>query len=179
MDGRNVIDMYKYWPHEKIVNDLKLKRRPFISVFEHINGDFNKASGIRNHNAFLGSDIYIVGPRARRYDKRGTVGTHHYENVIYVDSIDHLIDTMSVDVACSYRWVGVDNVESSESIYDFVFPADTVMCFGEEGRGISDELLEWCDHKVYIPQQGSVRSLNVGTASGIAMYEYSRQFQNN
>ena len=32
--------------------------------------------------------------------------------------------------------------------------------------------LGMADDVVYIPQLGSVRSLNVGTASGIVMYDY-------
>jgi tRNA (guanosine-2'-O-)-methyltransferase len=46
------------------------------------------------------------------------------------------------------------------------------MLFGEEGRGLSQEAIESADDIVYIPQLGSVRSLNLGTASGIAMYDY-------
>jgi tRNA G18 (ribose-2'-O)-methylase SpoU len=46
------------------------------------------------------------------------------------------------------------------------------MCFGEEGTGLSKETMELCDIVVHITQYGSVRSLNVGTASGIAMYDF-------
>jgi tRNA G18 (ribose-2'-O)-methylase SpoU len=44
--------------------------------------------------------------------------------------------------------------------------------FGEEQRGLSAEALLLADDIVYIPMRGSVRSFNVGTASGIAMYDY-------
>jgi tRNA G18 (ribose-2'-O)-methylase SpoU len=46
------------------------------------------------------------------------------------------------------------------------------MIFGQEQIGIPKKLLDLCDELVYIKQYGSVRSLNVGTASGIAMYDY-------
>jgi tRNA G18 (ribose-2'-O)-methylase SpoU len=46
------------------------------------------------------------------------------------------------------------------------------MIFGEEQRGLSPMALGMADDIVYIPQLGSVRSLNVGTASGIVMYDY-------
>ena len=46
------------------------------------------------------------------------------------------------------------------------------MIFGEEGEGISPLLLKNCDYCVNISQFGSVRSLNVGTSSGIAMYDW-------
>jgi tRNA G18 (ribose-2'-O)-methylase SpoU len=46
------------------------------------------------------------------------------------------------------------------------------MVFGQEQVGIPKEVLDICHDKIYIQQYGSVRSLNVGTASGIAMYDY-------
>ena len=53
-----------------------------------------------------------------------------------------------------------------------------VMIFGEESRGIPQELLDISDDVVYINQYGSVRSLNLGVASGIAMYDYCRKMIN-
>jgi tRNA G18 (ribose-2'-O)-methylase SpoU len=46
------------------------------------------------------------------------------------------------------------------------------MIFGQEQIGIPKEVLDMCDDVVYIRQFGTVRSLNVGTASGIVMYDY-------
>jgi len=34
-----------------------------------------------------------------------------------------------------------------------------------------------CDHCVYIPQFGSVRSINVAQAASVVMSEYSRQMR--
>ena len=178
-DNRNVIDFYKYWDTAAIKSDLDTRRLPFISVFEHINGDFNKATGIRNHNAFLGNKVYIVGESAKRYDKRGAVGTNHYEDINFVKTIDDLIYQLSVEEIGLYKWVAVDNVEGAQNIYDYDFEENTILIFGEEQRGISEQMLTLCDDIVYIPQRGSVRSLNVGTASGIAMYEYCRKFAHN
>ena len=56
---------------------------------------------------------------------------------------------------------------------DFVWPENSLMIFGEEGIGLSDEMLSLADHIVSITQYGSVRSMNVGTTSGIAMYDYT------
>jgi tRNA G18 (ribose-2'-O)-methylase SpoU len=55
----------------------------------------------------------------------------------------------------------------------FVWPKNTLMCFGQEQMGLPPEIIDRCQNVVYIKQYGSVRSLNVGTASGIAMYDYT------
>ena len=73
--------------------------------------------------------------------------------------------------------VALENNVSSRSIFDADLPADTVFIFGQEGAGISDELLTVANDIVHIDQLGSTRSLNVGVAAGIAMFEWSRRQQ--
>ena len=52
----------------------------------------------------------------------------------------------------------------------------TLLIIGEEGVGITPETLELCDNFVFIPQFGSVRSLNAGVASGIIMNDLVTKF---
>jgi tRNA G18 (ribose-2'-O)-methylase SpoU len=66
----------------------------------------------------------------------------------------------------------MDNIPGSFPIdeYSWNSNAHYVLVLGQEQFGIPKELLDICDDLLYIKQYGSVRSLNVGTASGIAMY---------
>jgi tRNA G18 (ribose-2'-O)-methylase SpoU len=59
----------------------------------------------------------------------------------------------------------------------FEWPDNTLLLIGEEGIGITPETLELCDKFVYIPQFGSVRSLNAGVASGIVMNDLVTKIQ--
>lgn len=45
---------------------------------------------------------------------------------------------------------------------------------GNEGRGVSDELLKLCDEYIYIPMNKNCESLNVGVATSIILYEFVR-----
>ena len=47
--------------------------------------------------------------------------------------------------------------------------------FGNEGAGLSQELIRETDLRVSIPMRGSVESLNVGVAAGILLFEAARQ----
>ncbi len=44
------------------------------------------------------------------------------------------------------------------------------VCFGSEGKGISQEMLGAADSVIYIPMAGEVESLNVAVAAGIVLY---------
>jgi tRNA G18 (ribose-2'-O)-methylase SpoU len=161
-EERNIIDYYHYWKTEAIKADLNTKRHNFSILISNKLRDFNIGTVIRNSNAFLGAKIYVYG--RKRFDRRGTVGTHHYENLVYINSLDELPEG---------KLIAMDNVPGAKAIESFEWPDEHfTMIFGQEQVGVPDELLEVSDDIVYITQYGSVRSLNVGVASGIAMFDY-------
>jgi tRNA G18 (ribose-2'-O)-methylase SpoU len=164
-DNRNVIDHYKHWETEAIKADLNTKRLNFSVLCWNLSMDFNISSCIRACNSFTASRVYILGKK--RYDKRGTVGTHHYENLKHVSMIEDIKDLPE-----NSFWVGLDNVEGAENIETFEWPKDRhiVICLGMEQLGLSKEILEKCNKIVYIPMRGSVRSLNVAQAAAVALY---------
>lgn len=165
IDKRNVIDFFKYWTDDAIRADLDAKRNNFSVLISNEFHDFNIGTVIRNANAFLAQQVIIYG--RRKYDKRGTVGTHVYENLKYVKFIDDIVLPENSIV------VGIDNLPGALPVETFTWPTEhVVLAFGQEQVGLSEEVKAICRDFVYIKQYGSVRSLNVGCASGIAMYDY-------
>lgn len=76
-----------------------------------------------------------------------------------------------------YALVGLEQTTNSVSLYDFAFPAKSVLVVGTERGGIAQELLDLLDHAVEIPVFGMPHSLNVATATSIAIYEFRRQYR--
>ncbi len=54
------------------------------------------------------------------------------------------------------------------------FPEKTVVVIGNEGSGVSKQVAEWCDEKLYIPIK-SAESLNAAAAAAIILWEISRK----
>lgn len=52
---------------------------------------------------------------------------------------------------------------------------DLCLVFGSEGSGLRPEVLARCHERVFIPMQTGVDSLNVASASAVALYEAARQ----
>lgn len=168
-ETRNIINHFAYWETEAIKADLDSRRHNFKVLCCNLYNDFNIATVIRNANAFLANEVIIYG--SKQYDRRGTVGTHNYTTFKHFK--EDQFDEMAEYIQKSFV-VGVDNVPQASNISDYVWDAycPTVMVFGQEQVGIPKNVLDICDSLVYIEQYGSVRSLNVGTASGIVMYDY-------
>ena len=170
-ETRNIIDHYHYWNHEAIMTDLDLRRNNFTVICCNILNDFNISTTVRNSNAFLAKEVWIYGKK--QYDRRGAVGTQVYTRFKHVKEIDNLRNELTIQKKNGSRIVGIDNVNNAKKITDYSWSKNhVVMIFGQEQIGIPLDVLDLCDDIVYIPQYGSVRSLNVGTASGIAMYDY-------
>ena len=170
VDPRNVIDRYKTMSDILIKGDLNSKRFNFSILLQNLAGDFNKATSIRCNNAFCGKEVILFGDKG--YDRRGTCGMHLYEQMSHVKELSKLEGLFE-----QYdHIIGIDNVDGAEPInsYQFDHNANTLFVFGEEGIGICPEILELCDKVLYIKQFGAVRSINVGCASAIVMYEYTR-----
>jgi len=58
---------------------------------------------------------------------------------------------------------------------DAEFAGATAILIGNEGAGLSEELLEMADLRVTIPCPGKVESLNAAVAGSLLLYEASRQ----
>jgi len=166
-DSRNVIDEYRYWSREAIVDDLDTKRHPFHVVIENWQHDFNIGTIVRNANAFLAHTVHIVGKR--RWNRRGAMVTDRYQHVEYHETIDEFL---AFATHADLPLIGIDIVPGSSPIERATIPMKCVLAFGQEGPGLSAGMIEQCAQVLHITQFGSTRSINVGVASGIAMHTW-------
>ncbi len=167
-DSRNIVDHFKSWGTAEITDELTATRSGMVSVFVNIASDFNKATGVRNANWFNIFKSVIAG--RRQWDKRGAVGTHHYSEVERHADILEVISNLRNE---GYTIVAAEITENAVPITTYEWDVKTAVIYGEEGAGLTEEVLSLVDDVVFIPGRGSVRSLNVGTTSGIFMYDYS------
>ncbi|MEG8945842.1 TrmH family RNA methyltransferase [Rosettibacter firmus] len=65
--------------------------------------------------------------------------------------------------------------KSAKNLYEIDFTKKIALVFGNEHRGISDELKMLADELFYIPMRGMVQSLNVSVAAAVTLYECQRQ----
>ena len=169
-DTRNVIDRYRYWTREAIVADLDQQRHSFHIAIENWEHDFNIGTVVRNANAFLAKAVHIVGKR--KWNRRGAMVTDRYQHVRHHPTVDDFIQWAGNE---ALSVIGIDNVPGSEQIEKAEIPKNCELVFGQEGPGLSEEMIDASLKVLAITQYGSTRSINAGVASGIAMYEWLSQ----
>lgn len=170
-DDRNVIDRYRYWTMEAIAADLRERAFEVEVAIENWQHDFNIGTVVRNANAFGVARVHIVGKR--RWNRRGAMVTDRYLEVHHHDGVDSLSE-----YAASHQLelVGVDLLPGSRDIRSAELPRRSLLLFGQEGPGLSEQARVACTTILHIPQFGSTRSINAGVASGVALYEWVRRF---
>ena len=167
VDTRNVTDEFKGMAHEDIVRRLDERGVCLEIAIENLERDFNMGTIVRSANAFGVRRVHVIG--LRQWNKRGAMMTDKYLEVVYHDSPESFRRAVGGRII-----VAVDNVPGAIDIREVEKAADAILVYGAEGPGLSPEMLAVADVTVAIPQLGSTRSLNVGVAAGITMWEWLR-----
>ncbi|MDO5480903.1 MAG: TrmH family RNA methyltransferase [Candidatus Saccharibacteria bacterium] len=170
-DTRNLVDELKGKSNEEVFSELERRREELEVAIENVSHDFNVGTIVRSANNFNARAVHIIG--RRKYNRRGAMCTDKYLTVKYWTNTRSFLDDQKKR---GREIVAIEN--NSElvkgGLLDKKFIQATTLVFGSEGEGISGELLRECDDVREIESLGSTRSVNVGVAAGIAMYEWYR-----
>jgi tRNA (guanosine-2'-O-)-methyltransferase len=168
------------------IKDFRCKH--LIAVLECPTDIKNIGSVIRNANALGVEKVYVVDPRHALPDdwqdlrerttiSKLSVSASKWTFVKRFNSTDECFDYLESKNFKSI--VTSPHVKGKASIFlhegDYTVHAKLAVWFGSEAVGISDRAVERSDMCISIPMFGMIESLNLGTSSGIVLYEVSKQ----
>lgn len=73
------------------------------------------------------------------------------------------------------RRIILATTKSREPYFDFQFHPNDVILMGQESAGVPDEVHQACDHRLTIPMQESLRSINMAVSAAMMIGEGLRQ----
>lgn len=172
-DTRNLQDEYKGLENEEVFRRLAEKRNTLEVAIENVTHDFNAGTIVRSANNFNAAKVHIIG--RRKYNRRGAMCTDKYLEIQYWPTwADFILDQRER----GRKVVAIENhTERAQPLSQANFTGEqgVTLLFGGESDGLSEEALIEVDEVREIESFGSTRSVNVGVAAGIAMYEWARQ----
>jgi tRNA G18 (ribose-2'-O)-methylase SpoU len=155
---------------------LQNSPRPWLlAAVEGIASAENLGAIVRNCAAF-GVHVLIVGETCgspfQRRAVSGSMGTLFEQPVVQVNDLAHTLTTLRArGVRCLAAHPRADAIKlAAADLRD-----DCCLVFGAEGPGLTDAALAACDDMVEIPMPSHMNSLNVAVASGVFLYEATRQ----
>ena len=173
----------------KRADEIKPYRcKNLIAVIEDPHDIRNIGTVIRNVNALGVEKAYVVDPRHalpddwqdmrdRKSLSKTSVSAIKWSFVKRFDSTEgclaHLEKNNFTSIVTSPHVKGKRNAILDE--VDYTTYTKLAVWFGSESRGITDLAIDRSEMCISIPMFGMIESLNLGTTSGIVLYEVTKQ----
>lgn len=150
---------------------------PVVIVLDNIRSLHNIGSVFRTSDAFSVEKVVLTGITAKpphREIQKTALGATESVNWEYVE---HCLEAVKSLQQLGFKVYGVEQVSGSTRLDEMNFSAieKLVLVFGNEVKGVDQEVLNACDGFIEIPQTGTKHSLNVSVSVGVVLWEYARK----
>jgi len=156
------------------VDDFKKAQKvPIIVVLDNIRSLSNIGSVFRTADAFRIEAVYLCGitaqPPHREIHKTALSATESVD-WIYFNTTEEAIQSLNKR---NFRIVSIEQVENSIMLNDFKVNNESsyALIFGNEVKGVDDNIIALSDFCVEIPQWGTKHSFNVSVSVGITLWD--------
>jgi len=156
---------------------IKSKKNPIIIVLDNIRSLHNIGSVFRTADAFLVESIYLCGICAtppHNEIHKSALGAENSVPWKYFNDTKDAIKNLQEN---NYILIAVEQTEKSISLEKFPIEKSNkyALVFGNEVRGIQQEIVDFCKYSVEIPQFGTKHSFNISVSAGIVLWEWYRK----
>lgn len=156
------------------IDDFKsVKKTPIVIVLDNIRSLNNIGSVFRTSDAFLIEKIYLCGITATPPHK-----DIHKTALGSTDAVawEYVENTMDLIKKLKYQNIKICAIEQAEhaTMLDAFSPEkDTTyaLVFGNEVKGVSQQVVSASDMVLEIPQFGTKHSLNISVSAGIVIWD--------
>ncbi|WP_456423948.1 RNA methyltransferase [Lutibacter sp.] len=157
----------------------KTDKIPLIVILDNIRSLNNIGSVFRTSDAFLIEKIYLCGITAQPPHKdihKTALGATESVTWEYVEDTLQLIERLN---GLNIKTVAIEQVEGSTMLQDFNIKPNQkyAVIFGNEVKGVQQEVVSASNYCVEIPQFGTKHSLNIAVSTGIVLWDLFKKMK--
>jgi TrmH family RNA methyltransferase len=145
----------------------------FCALLEAIQDPGNVGSILRSAAAVGASDVYLSEGCADAWSPktlRAAMGAHFLVRIHEQAAL--------AQVARGFKGKVIATIlDAKKSLYQMRLTGPVAFVFGNEGAGLSDELLQVAHEQITIPMPGGAESLNVAATAAVCFFERVRQME--
>jgi tRNA G18 (ribose-2'-O)-methylase SpoU len=159
---------------------LSVTKLPLVVVLDNIRSSHNVGSVFRTSDALLIEKIYLCGITSCPPDKEIRKTALGAENSVQWEYHASTLDAICALKEKGYVIAAIEQIENSISLLDFVPDPNTKLAFvfGNEVKGVQQEVVDHCDLAIEIPQYGTKHSFNISVSAGITLWDISNKMKN-
>jgi 23S rRNA (guanosine2251-2'-O)-methyltransferase len=164
--------------NRKTVAEFKASlKTPIIVVLDNVRSLNNIGSVFRTGDAFLIESVYLCGICATPPHKEIHKTALGAEDSVHWQYFKETHDAIQLLKTNEYTLVAVEQTANSISLEYFPILQGKryALIFGNEVKGIQQEVVNSCDQSVEIPQFGTKHSFNVSVSAGIVLWEWYKK----
>ncbi|WP_108869338.1 TrmH family RNA methyltransferase [Aquimarina aquimarini] len=154
------------------------KQFPVTLICDSVNSPANIGSIFRIADSFAVEQIYFCGEDITVVSKRMQRTSRSTHEIIPYHQEDDSIAIAQEFISKGYTLLALEITDTSIPVSQYKIGVDEkiALVIGEENFGVSDELLSLVNQSIHINMYGNNSSMNVATATGIALYEITKQY---
>ena len=167
-----IVSPVKYWEENQLI-DKVIEAGGVVLVMDHITDPQNVGNMIRTAEVLGVDGIVITRERSSPINEtvvKASTGAVFHLPISKVGSLRQFLDKFKKKGG----WV-VSVEKGGKPIQKVSFPFPLAVVLGSEGKGVSKSVLEASDLIATIPMKGKITSLNVSSATAIALWEVAKQ----
>ncbi len=156
------------------VEDFKSAEKiPLVVVLDNVRSSNNIGSIFRTSDAFLVKKIYLCGISAQPPDKeihKTALGAEFSMDWEYFKTTAEALKKLKSE---GFTIIAIEQVDESISLSDYApgISEKIALVFGNEVKGVQQEIVHLCDKTIEIPQFGTKHSFNIAVSAGIVLWE--------
>ncbi|WP_299891654.1 RNA methyltransferase [uncultured Lacinutrix sp.] len=156
------------------VDSFKLaKKTPVIIILDNIRSLNNIGSVFRTSDAFLIEKIYLCGITAKPPHKdihKTALGSTDTVDWEYADNTMTVIEKLKLE---NVKICSIEQAENATMLNNFSPEEHTTyaLVFGNEVKGVSQDIVSKSDYVIEIPQYGTKHSLNISVSCGVVLWD--------
>ena len=163
----------------KIDEFKKADKIPLIVILDNIRSLNNIGSVFRTSDAFLIEKIYLCGITAKPPHKeihKTALGATESMDWEYFENTLELIENLQKE---SVEIVSIEQAVNSTMLQDFEISKKQkyAVIFGNEVKGVQQEVVTQSDFCIEIPQFGTKHSLNISVSCGIVLWDLFKKIK--
>lgn len=158
----------------------KATKTPIIIILDNIRSLNNIGSVFRTADAFLIEKIYLCGITATPPHKdihKTALGATESVEWEYVEDTNEVVNKLKAEGVIT---VAIEQAENATMLDEFSVEASNryAIVFGNEVKGVKQEVVSNTDHVVEIPQFGTKHSLNISVSVGVVVWDLFAKLSN-